>query len=1137
MSENNPGETPPTFEISKFGRVALEKKYITMPQLQECLKIQLNYERMGREVPKLGTILLAKKHLTPEQIKDILSEQTNAKTADPNMTRKFRAGEIIFAENQSDHHDLYLLRSGTIEIWKQHILLEERQGAGTFFGVSGFLLKSPRTATIKAKIDCEVLQILASNADDFFKAKPEMLLRLTKSLAQSFFQLRNSYISSRQLTIAAKQNVEKTPTEKPAVVAVKPPTSTAIVAQPPMPLAKTVAEKTPTPPAIIEKPKTPIPPTEKIAAEKIAPIATPPAKTELPKPTVTPVIVAPTPPKVVAEKPAVAPIVSIAPVAPVAPKTPPPKIADEKIAAEKPVEEKITPTEKTAEVSADSAPTPNAENSSATGVEKLYAEIEQLKPAPFSKDVRNLIKNRIDLYLQIEKLEEERVALEKSLGTVSERVKSELIRQRREYIKIPPRDTLQMSLDKMEERLSGVTPTATPPAEETPAAEKVEEIAAPEVAAKDVKAAKVDPNDESAAQAEKGKQALGELAALDFLDPSDFVSDDEDDGLPPEPEPELEASATTPQLENDVRAAYEIAVKQKKILLERYSATEKTLFTCAEECNHEPLFLIIKKLGLEPRLIFGWGILTFCLKEYAEAQNARLKEVRKEIAAAADAEKNKKSGGFLGMGKKVDTEAEKKRLALEAEEKQCKFIAINVNRDLNSNEPEMVNIFWTMYEQLAQKYVAGKIAGVDERSAIFLRAYLRWGALGSSERWLSSLQMKTIIGDCYAPSIEPQNTLTSTNLYYADEIILFTANGKLPPSPNEDLELNHRNSKEWRADRAWRRTVNCQSYVVALNELLKEQTAKAKTAREQIIEFDKMIEKTKASNRGDKKKLIVEFKDKSQDAKVKAARCEKIAERISQELLPKNADEMENCKQALTESGIEILPANLADHEIKCLRRNSRLVARLKEPFLPMALRDRFKPDINCVSTRVTALEQLVDVEKRDPTIFLEPIVPNAKKQHQVFMRRTPIIALAPAGGVLGFIMGPRNGIESGRFIIPSYVERANMREDILWCALSDFRYDTSKTSAGVDVMTSDTLVAAYANVRWNLRKRDRELRQKAGIYTEENERTNFRRHYMLYMKSAPDAGKLLFFKCPELYELIINKFIDLPQGCEILKR
>jgi hypothetical protein len=111
------------------------------------------------------------------------------------------------------------------------------------------------------------------------------------------------------------------------------------------------------------------------------------------------------------------------------------------------------------------------------------------------------------------------------------------------------------------------------------------------------------------------------------------------------------------------------------------------------------------------------------------------------------------------------------------------------------------------------------------------------------------------------------------------------------------------------------------------------------------------------------------------------------------------------------------------------------------------------------------------------------------------------------------------------------------LREEILWTTLSDFRFDTSKASAGADLMTSDTLVAKYMEVRWNLRKREREARQKAGIYMEENERTNFRRHYAIYMKSADEAGKQLFFRCPELYELIIGKFIELPAGQTVLKR
>ncbi len=101
---------------------------------------------------------------------------------------------------------------------------------------------------------------------------------------------------------------------------------------------------------------------------------------------------------------------------------------------------------------------------------------------------------------------------------------------------------------------------------------------------------------------------------------------------------------------------------------------------------------------------------------------------------------------------------------------------------------------------------------------------------------------------------------------------------------------------------------------------------------------------------------------------------------------------------------------------------------------------------------------------------------------------------------------------------------------------LADFRWDTSKVSAGVDSLTSNTIVAAYATVRWMYRKRSAEAREKAGFFNRENDRQSWRRHYLLYLKSVPDSGKKLFFKCKEMYELLFE-YVGLPPGIERLRR
>ncbi len=93
----------------------------------------------------------------------------------------------------------------------------------------------------------------------------------------------------------------------------------------------------------------------------------------------------------------------------------------------------------------------------------------------------------------------------------------------------------------------------------------------------------------------------------------------------------------------------------------------------------------------------------------------------------------------------------------------------------------------------------------------------------------------------------------------------------------------------------------------------------------------------------------------------------------------------------------------------------------------------------------------------------------------------------------------------------------------------ADFRWDTSHECAGLDLLTSDTLAAAYATIRWHYRNRARDARERAAIYSAENDRKNFRRHYTLYLESAQQGGRKLHFKCREIYDAF-RKYLALPE-------
>ena len=75
------------FSGRRFGRIAVEKGYITKGQLLDALKIQVEEDLEGMEHRLVGTVLFSMGHLTMEQIIDVLEvikeEQAGATSNGP----------------------------------------------------------------------------------------------------------------------------------------------------------------------------------------------------------------------------------------------------------------------------------------------------------------------------------------------------------------------------------------------------------------------------------------------------------------------------------------------------------------------------------------------------------------------------------------------------------------------------------------------------------------------------------------------------------------------------------------------------------------------------------------------------------------------------------------------------------------------------------------------------------------------------------------------------------------------------------------------------------------------------------------------------------------------------------------------
>jgi CRP-like cAMP-binding protein len=101
------------------------------------------------------------------------------------FARDFAAGAVLFDEGQPGHV-MYIVITGEIEI-RRRVGESERVlavlGAGEFFGEMAILSGRPRSATAVARSAARLLVIDGTTFEAMLRARPEIALRLTKSLA------------------------------------------------------------------------------------------------------------------------------------------------------------------------------------------------------------------------------------------------------------------------------------------------------------------------------------------------------------------------------------------------------------------------------------------------------------------------------------------------------------------------------------------------------------------------------------------------------------------------------------------------------------------------------------------------------------------------------------------------------------------------------------------------------------------------------------------------------------------------------------------------------------------------------------------------------------------------------------------
>lgn len=584
----------------------------------------------------------------------------------------------------------------------------------------------------------------------------------------------------------------------------------------------------------------------------------------------------------------------------------------------------------------------------------------------------------------------------------------------------------------------------------------------------------------------------------------------------------------------------EIGNLQDELLLTRAKLRFQLAQKIANTQVKDYLFKIFRAIGIDADYLYGTVYLFFGLESIHSEIMDRHADHSKELdsAEASMPAKEKSSGGFsLFGGKKSDEDEELTDEEKATQEKisnlreaatQQGYAALQINDDLEAMEADMVDCFWAVYEEVAATLAKEKLK--NKNFLQHLRAFLRFGLMGDHP-CLASKKLRTLLLDLSEEcNWEFQNETGKTNIVYPDEFIMQVINDVIPPSFDEELELSGQGTPRYKYEKLQRRMYGSRFKIEVLKREIGTWEEKEKAQEKTLAASEEML--------ADKEKGTPKYKALQasiRETKTELARLRNVVERI-QKNIAKEEESIAGTKEYFDKIDYKPNLVEVARREAAGIRKFCKLLAGRKEPFLPFLIRDSVNPDNPALNDKKSQQQAVADFEQRDTTAFSKDLVNASNPRKSVMVRYSPTVVIMPCKGTMGFTVSCFSSTDSGRITLPLMSMSQNPLFSMLVDAMADFRYDSSKEQAGIDLMTSDTVVAAYAKVRWDYRKKSKESREKAGIYNEMVDKKNFKVHYRMYIDSIDEAGKKLFYKNYELYEAFV-KYIPLPPGINRLKK
>lgn len=553
--------------------------------------------------------------------------------------------------------------------------------------------------------------------------------------------------------------------------------------------------------------------------------------------------------------------------------------------------------------------------------------------------------------------------------------------------------------------------------------------------------------------------------------------------------------------------------------------------------SEEPFVKELISAGISHGRLMGGALYLLALESLATMANKDRFRIARKIRKLQ--EPDDENEGFFGMlGKKAESFMNRNQIReqiarLENEDRVSEIRVQLAKRESTFMEKTLAREFRSVYKKVALRYIPD-----FDTMPHSIRAFLRHGTIGYSLWWMTKEVREYIVRDC-KDNIIPEFSLGTgdVNVLYADEYLHAVSQMDCSPSPDEDLMASSLNSVEWKTDRAYRRIVNARSYDVLMEEMINQLNLTAKYLNNEVTTLDKRIESSKSGGQGGGTPAF-ELQSQRQQFQARWENITRNIGRIKEELIPSILEAIEDAERRFRIGDLRIPDQEtIIRREVDALFRIERRLEGERERFVPMVVREHYRSKADLVNDRAGIRSILVKMEELDPGIFMRTIIPAKHKRNRVNLRMTPTVLIFPSAGRNCYCSMGREGMESGHLVVPTCFVKQNLRTRRITHLLADFRWETSRLEAGRDLIKTETLAGVFTKFRKGCMQKPKEILEKQLIFLEKNEKENWRKVYEVYLPDALNGGRLLFQRNAELYESIIGKYIDTPEGVKILRR